>query len=117
MKEPLSYNDWFCVTRPRVHSPYLDLDTEVELAEPLTELFVYITAERLTDERVERFCSGFLRFLDALYTTAEAFADETLAKAPHYWRLGPANNVLLRTVLPTKQPKLFLARYFRARGV
>ena len=89
MKEPLSYNDWFCVTRPRVHSPYLDLDTEVELAEPLTELFIYITAERLTDERVERFCSGFLQFLDALYTTAEAFTDETLAKAPHYWRLGP----------------------------
>ncbi len=74
--EPLSYEEWFKMNRFYMSVGTFEAAQSEEFARRLTELFVSTTAERLTEERVEYFCSGVLSLCDFLFEEAARLPDE-----------------------------------------
>lgn len=74
--EPLSYEEWFKMNRFYMSVGTFEAAQSEEFARRLTELFVSTAAERLTEERVEYFCSGVMSLCDFLFEEAARLPDE-----------------------------------------
>ena len=75
--QPSSYEEWFKIIRLFMSTHYTQTQCD-EFARRLAELFVYTTAERLTDERVEYFCSGVTSLYNLVFEEAQRIPDENL---------------------------------------
>ena len=75
--KPLSFEEQYKMNRFYMSAYYTEAQYD-EFARRLAELFVYATAERLTDERVEYFCSGVTSLCNLVFEEAQRIPDENL---------------------------------------